>query len=194
MFNDLIGSWWQHWNPVVEQIIERVPWVRRYCNVAGRELDHWSFCDRVTLLGDAAHTHGGAFAAGVSLAIDDAFALALAFDEVFPPAWAPTIDVASPELIGQVFDLYETTRKPHTAKVIAFVYETRAKARARLEKRRAGTPESDAEFRKRMANRGDPVWVNEYDVESAFRRVVADREAVQLASKTAAHIQPQARL
>ncbi|KAG9788873.1 hypothetical protein KCU88_g1632, partial [Aureobasidium melanogenum] len=63
------------WHPVIPKIIDRVPWVRRYANVAGSALDQWSFQDRVTLLGDAAHTHGGAFAAGASLAIDDAYTL-----------------------------------------------------------------------------------------------------------------------
>ncbi|KAK4942325.1 hypothetical protein LTR10_017932 [Elasticomyces elasticus] len=183
-----------HWHPVVGQIIDRVPWVRRYCNVAGRALDHWSFNDRVTLLGDAAHTHGGAFAAGVSLAIDDAFALALAFDEIYPPALAPAIGVASPKLIGQVFDLYETTRKPHAAKVLAHVHEGRSKARARLDKHRHGTPESDADFRTRMANRGDPVWVNEYDVEAAFRQVVITKTGAQLESNAVPQIPGQARL
>jgi hypothetical protein len=34
------------------------------------------------LVGDAAHAHGGAFAAGGSLALDDSLALGLAFEEV----------------------------------------------------------------------------------------------------------------
>jgi salicylate hydroxylase len=96
-----------------------VPWVRQYANVAGAELEHWSFEDRVTLLGDAAHTHS-AFAAGVGLAIDDAYALGLAFDHVFPPSVA--IGAVTPIRIREVFDLYEATRRPHTGKVLAVVH------------------------------------------------------------------------
>jgi hypothetical protein len=33
--------------------------------------------------------------------------------------------------------------------------------------------ESDGDFRKRIMNRGDPIWVNEHDVEAAFQKVLS---------------------
>ncbi|EXJ77329.1 hypothetical protein A1O3_09555 [Capronia epimyces CBS 606.96] len=183
------------WHPVVPQIIERVPWLRRYANVAGRELDQWTFADRVTLLGDAAHTHGGAFAAGASLAIDDAYTLSLAFDEVFPPTQVFSDQAATPELIARVLGLYERIRRPHAAKVLALVHQGKASAHKRFEQTRAGNPECDADFRKRIANRLDPVWLTEHDAERAFRTAAAeDLEDRRRASRGLAVQAPQARL
>lgn len=159
---------------MIPKIIERIPRVRRYANVAGRALDQWTFEDRVTLLGDAAHTHGGAFAAGASLAIDDAYTLSLAFDEVFPATEVINNDLVAPELIGRVLDLYERIRRPHTARVLAHVHDGRAKARSRFEQSLAGRPESDSEFRNRIATREDPVWLTEHDAEKTFIEVVAE--------------------
>ena len=177
----------QHWNPVIPKIIERIPWVRRYANVVGRALEQWSFEDRVTLLGDAAHTHGGAFAAGAALAIDDAYALSLAFDEILPPD-GRVDEPVSPETLGRILGLYEATRRPHTAKVLDIVHQTREKARVR---KSTGLVESDEEFRHRVAHRLDPVWLTEHDVEAAFEKV-----AVQRRVKGAVHPieQEQARL
>lgn len=176
----------QDWNPVVPRIIERIPWVRRYANVAGRALDHWSFEDRVILLGDAAHTHGGAFAAGASLAIDDAYALSLALDEVFSPTTGRRGEKALLDQIHRVLDLYESTRRPHTAKVLAIVHENRQQSRARTERRQAGQAETDEEFRNRVSGRSDPAWLNEHDVETAFRKVVQEKSLT-------APIEPQVR-
>lgn len=128
----------------------------------------------MTLLGDAAHTHGGAFAAGAGLAIDDAYALGRAFDVVFPPS-STLVGKVSPAQIHRVFDLYESTRKPHTDKVLAIVHDNRAKSAARFKEKFSGHPESDEEFRKRLTSRGDPVWLNEHDVEAAFQKVLAEK-------------------
>ena len=177
--SDLTIACLQDWHPVVPQIIDRIPWVRRYANFTGRELDQWSFDDRVTLLGDAAHTHGGALAAGAALAIDDAYALSLAFDEIFPPSQHLGHDMLGPQLIRRIFDLYESIRRPHTAKVLAHVHDSQAKARHRLEQKLAGRPESDEYFRRRMVERSDPVWLTEHDVEGAFRKVAAQQRYPQ---------------
>ncbi|KAL2796552.1 hypothetical protein BJX66DRAFT_323870 [Aspergillus keveii] len=191
---DTLRERFKDWAPVVPKIIDRVPRVRQYANVAGAELEHWSFEDRVTLLGDAAHTHGGAFATGVGLAIDDAYALGLAFDHVFPAAVA--IGAMSPTRIREVFDLYEATRRPHTGKVLAVVHETRAKTADRLQKLFAGEPETDEDFRYRLTHRGDPVWVNEHDVEAAFVKVLEESASGQATPNTQVEdqVQEQSRL
>ncbi|KAJ0420943.1 hypothetical protein BJY00DRAFT_312611 [Aspergillus carlsbadensis] len=182
------------WAPVVPKIIERVPWVRQYANVAGAELEHWSFEDRVTLLGDAAHTHGGAFAAGVGLAIDDAYALGLAFDHILPSS--ATFETVSPTQIREVFGLYEATRRPHTGKVLAVVHEIRSKTADRLQELSAREPEPDEDFRYRLTHRGDPVWVNEHDVEATFEKVLEQRTLGEAIPNTQVQdqVQTQSRL
>ncbi|KAL4880253.1 hypothetical protein BJY04DRAFT_219256 [Aspergillus karnatakaensis] len=102
---DTVREHFKDWAPVIPKIISRIPSVRQYANVAGPELEGWTFADRVTLLGDAAHTHGSAFAAGVGLAIDDAYALGLAFDHVLPPDVVNTTGVVSVDRVGEIFEL-----------------------------------------------------------------------------------------
>jgi salicylate hydroxylase len=153
------------------------------------ELEHWNFEDRVTLLGDAAHTHGVAFAAGVGLAIDDAYALGLAFEHVFPPSVA--IGAVPPTRIREVFALYEATRRPHTSKVLAVVHEARAKTADRLQNLFAGEPVTDEDFRHRLTHRGDPVWVNEHDVGAAFKKVLEERALGQATPNTQVEDQAQ---
>ncbi len=148
--------------------------------MAGRALDNWTFEGRVTLVGDAGHTHGGAFAAGASLAVDDAYCLSLALDEVFPPTSSSSdSETVSVEKIRRALDLYESTRRPHTAKVLDIVHANKDKSRKLVERRLNGQPETDEEFRQRYAGRPNPVWLNEYDVEAAFREVVEAKRVVE---------------
>jgi salicylate hydroxylase len=82
----------------------------------GDALLNWVFGSRVTLVGDAAHAHGGAFAAGGSLALDDSLALGLAFEEVFSSSKA----TFSPENINKALGLYSQIRQLHTAGVVGY--------------------------------------------------------------------------
>lgn len=138
--------------------------------MAGAALDQWTFGSRVTLLGDAAHTHGGAYAAGASLAIDDAYALYLSLAAVFPPGQPVSEPVPSRE-IGRALGLYESVRRPHAARVLESVHAGRRQQLERLEalSRKGLSEESDEDFSARIRGRGDPVWLNEHDVEAAFR-------------------------
>ncbi|KAG4434256.1 hypothetical protein IFR05_010246 [Cadophora sp. M221] len=156
-------------NPLVRAIASRIPSVRRYANVAGAGLKHWTFSNRVTLLGDAAHTHGGAFAAGASLAIDDAYALYLALS-----ATIPTSTEISPERLALALSLYERTRRPQSDRVLRVVHGMVSEHRGRMERFwREGTEESYGEFRGRIAARLNPAWLTEHDVEGAFEKVLA---------------------
>ncbi|CAK7198064.1 hypothetical protein SEUCBS139899_000722 [Sporothrix eucalyptigena] len=172
----------------IPEIIDRIPpgTLRRYANVAGAALDRWTFENRVILIGDAAHTHGGAFAAGASLAIDDAYTLYLALQAVFPEAGtADGSQTASVADIARSLDLFESTRRPHAAKVLEKVHAGRAATALRDEKDHArataGTSrteeEIDAEFVARFKGRGDPVWLNEHDAEAAFRETLRKKAA-----------------
>lgn len=113
----------------------------------------------MTLVGDAAHTHGGAHAAGGSLALDDAYALFLSISHVFP---ASSTSKLSGPAIRQALTLYEETRKPHTERLLKTVHASR----------RATAPQNDEELRHKMLSRADTAWLSEHDVEIAFAKVL----------------------
>lgn len=153
-------------------MIQATPSTKLYPNVAGEALKTWAFEDRVTLVGDAAHTHGGAFAAGGSLAIDDAYALALALEHVWPSS-AVTKGKPSSQQLRKVFQLYERTRKPHINRVLDVV-----RHQVVGQKLSAGQVqgETEEELVKRVMNRMDPAWISEHDVEAAFRAAVQETD------------------
>lgn len=149
---------------------ELTPHARLYPNYAGDGLPSWIPAPRVTLVGDAAHTHGGSFAAGGSLALDDSLALGLAFKHTFSSS-AATVPF-SQENIRKALSLYDETRRPHTARLLSIVHG--------LMDRKAPTfataEEEDEALRARMRNRPDLQWLSEHDVEKAFAQVVAQSE------------------
>jgi len=118
------------------------------------------FGDRATLIGDAAHAHGGAFATGGSLAIDDAYAFYLALSSVFP---VTATRMPSPEEIRRALRLYEATRKPHADRLLAVVHAANKAKAARF-----GTQERDEELRARAAKGSNTIWLHEHDVVKAF--------------------------
>ncbi|KAH7239701.1 hypothetical protein B0J15DRAFT_516280 [Fusarium solani] len=161
----------------VPAIIDRIPpgTLRRYTNAFGPKLDTWTFADRVVLIGDAAHAHGGAFGAGASLAIDDAYTLYLALRAVFPQA-LPISRPIPRSHIGLALDLYESVRRPHAARVLDIVLQDRQKQFARNEGlKAAGKEESDQDFRERMKGRKGAAWLHEHDVEKAFQEAITRR-------------------
>ncbi|KAE8324243.1 hypothetical protein BDV39DRAFT_208089 [Aspergillus sergii] len=159
---DVLKEYYKDWHPSVHSLVEATPYTKVYPNVAGAPLDQWTFFDRVALLGDAAHTHGGAFAAGGSLAIDDAYCFSLALFYIFPPT---ATEKPSPEKLKDVFRLYEATRKPHVDKVLRKVHEVIKDQKKSVER---GSTETDDELRERVRTRFDPWWISEHDVEAAF--------------------------
>jgi 2-polyprenyl-6-methoxyphenol hydroxylase-like FAD-dependent oxidoreductase len=54
----------QNWHPLIKALTEANPYTNLYPNFADDAISTWVFKDRVTLVGDAAHVHGGAFAVG----------------------------------------------------------------------------------------------------------------------------------
>ena len=147
---------YKDWNPVVKALTEATPSTRLFPNFAGEPLPTWVFDSRVTLIGDAAHTHGGAHAAGGSLAIDDAYALYLSFLHVFPPD--KSIENPSASDIERALTLYESTRRPHTEKLQRLVLNIR---------KQVDSP-TDEQLRLKMINRENTEWLTEHDVEAAF--------------------------
>ncbi|KAK1240396.1 hypothetical protein MKX07_004424 [Trichoderma sp. CBMAI-0711] len=161
---------YKDWHPVIKGLTELTPHARLYPNYAGDALPSWVPAPRVTLVGDAAHTHGGSFAAGGSLALDDSLALGLAFKHIFSSGAAPVS--FSQENIKAALGLYDETRRPHTARLLSIVHG--------LINRKVptfATPEEEDEaLRARMRNRPDLQWLSEHDVEEAFAQVAAKYE------------------
>jgi salicylate hydroxylase len=162
LFRELFGDW----NPIVKAITEATPAVRRYPNYAGQHLPTWVFSSRVTLVGDAAHAHGGAHATGGSLALDDSYALYLALNRIIPDT-----DHTKPSStqLKRALDLYEATRRPHTDKLLASVLASKDAPAAR----------NDEEVRARMQGRASTLWLTEHDVVKRFEETAAARETAR---------------
>ncbi|OTA99305.1 hypothetical protein M426DRAFT_325285 [Hypoxylon sp. CI-4A] len=169
---NVLKEFYKDWSPLVRQIVDAVPYTRVYPNSAAQALETWVLGDgKVTVAGDAAHAHGGAFAAGGSLALDDAWAFASSILHVFPEnaSGKPTdADVL------KALRIYEKTRKPHTDKVMSVVHDSNAKKLERYSQ--ASEPQSDEQLRAGIINRADPSWIHEHDVQAAFARAVAEEE------------------
>ncbi|CEO60050.1 hypothetical protein PMG11_04693 [Penicillium brasilianum] len=168
---------YKNWNPTVRALTQHTPSTNLYPNFAGDALPTWVFGSRVTLVGDAAHAHGGAFAAGGSLALDDSLALGLAFNHVFNSSIGPEHSIES---INKILSLYSKTRQPHTARLLRIVHsqiEQRASVATSLE-------EEDAALVARMKKRPSTEWLSEHDVEAAFRAVVNESEAEDHSEQT----------
>lgn len=153
-----------------------MPYVKTYPNHAGTALSSLVFADRVALLGDAAHTHGGAFAAGGSLAINDAYALALVLAHVWPLGQQTSAARPTQLELARALRLYDETRRPLVTRLLGIVHG-RAQSRRWGAEKRNGEPgdeqgETDAELRTRIANRPDMRWLTEHDVEEEFRAVL----------------------
>jgi salicylate hydroxylase len=148
---------------VVKALTKVTPYIRYHPNFScSSSLHTWAFGDRVTLIGDAAHAHGGAFATGGSLAIDDAYALYLSLNSVFADS---AIRKPSQQQIGKALRLYEATRKPHAEKLLKVVHAGNA---AKSEKIRNGIVEADEELRARAARGSSTGWLHEHDVVKTF--------------------------
>ncbi|TLS24978.1 hypothetical protein PpBr36_06921 [Pyricularia pennisetigena] len=187
---------YKDWHPTLRAIIQANPHTRVYHNAAADGLDSWVLGGgRVTLAGDAAHAHGGAFAAGGSLAIDDAWAFAQSILHVFAGEVSPASVVVdaggsarwvspTPPLqpkqkgdkVAAALRLYERTRKQHTDRVQKTVAN---KNEATLQRLRTGVVETDQELRRRMRTRQDLAWIHEHDVVSAFIKAVGSSEEQQ---------------
>ena len=166
---DVLRDYYKNWSPLVRSIIDATPYTRVYPNAAAKGLETWVLGNgRVTLAGDAAHAHGGAFAAGGSLALDDAWAFAASIRHVFPEESTTRPTTAQ---IRRALSLYERIRKAHTDKVIRVVHEGNRKTLSRI-----GVKETDDQLRSRMKNRYDPSWIHEHDVVATFAQAQASGE------------------
>ena len=152
-------------HPVVREMIDVSPYTRLYPNTFASSLATWVHGDgRVTYAGDAAHAHGGAFAAGGSLALDDAYAFALAILEVYPSGSSH-----KPSLTGirSALELYERTRKSHTDRLLETVHAGNLK-----KVQNAHKVVTDEALRQSMTARANPSWMHEHDAEVTFAQAL----------------------
>ncbi|OAP55242.1 salicylate hydroxylase, variant [Fonsecaea erecta] len=157
---ELFRELYRDWNPVVHALTEATPSVRRFPNYAGQAIATWVFGSCATLVGDAAHAHGGAHATGGSLALDDAYALFMSLRHVIPE-WQSS--KPSEFQLQTALELYEETRRPHTDRLLRSVHSSMKDT----------PPQSDEELRRKMLNRGSTTWLSEHDVQKTFAAVVA---------------------
>lgn len=161
------------WHPLIRALFDHTPHINVYPNLAiTAALPSYTFLGgRVALIGDAAHPHGGAFATGGSLAIDDAYALSLALRAAWPPG-----SHAKPlrEQLARATGVYERVRRPHTTRLLEVVHRGVQASKERLRK----GVESDGELRERTSKRAETSWLHEHDVEGEVRRVLVEEGLV----------------
>ncbi|KAM0284559.1 hypothetical protein ACHAQH_001925 [Verticillium albo-atrum] len=165
---DTLRELYKDWSPLVRAVVDATPYTKIYPNTAAKELDTWVLGDgSVALTGDAAHAHGGAFAAGGSLAIDDAWAFSESILHVFPETQPISRPLSSGNM-ARALRLYERTRKRHTDRVQKTVQQRNRGLVDLLTKE-----ETDEGLRTRMKSREDLAWIHEHDVEQAFSQAIA---------------------
>jgi salicylate hydroxylase len=163
----LLTEKYTDWNPVVKALTDVTPDIRFYPNLSCSEsLPTWVFGDRAVLIGDAAHAHGGAYATGGSLAIDDAYAIYLFLLSVFPVT--ATCKPSGAE-IRKALELYEATRKPHADRLLKMAHTA---SEAKTEQIRTGKLETDMELRARARKGSNTNWLHEHDVVKAFEETL----------------------
>ncbi|GAB1207822.1 hypothetical protein APSETT445_006557 [Aspergillus pseudonomiae] len=161
---EVLRQRYKDWNLVVKALVDSTPYTRIYPNYAGEPLTTWVLDSRVTLVGDAAHTHGGAFAAGGSLAIDDAYALFLAFQHTLGSCRAQK---PKRHEIRNALGLYDETRRPHTERLLTIVLKGIGA--------QVTNTDSDEILVERVRNKPNTTWLSEHDVEKAFQGVLQNR-------------------
>ena len=171
----ILREMFAEYNPVVKDIVAAAPHVRTYPNFYGGFLDTYHFAGRVVLIGDAAHSHGGALAANASLGMDDAYCLYLSFLEQMSPAGTLELDS---EKLKQVLSLYEAVRRPHCERVLKVAHAMYDGNNQRLWG--GGETETDEQLREKLRTRPYAEWIHEYDVEAAFKKTRDDMQVGKL--------------
>jgi salicylate hydroxylase len=154
----------KEFHPVVKDIVGAVPHVRTYPNFYGGFLDTYEFGGKVVLVGDAAHSHGGALAANASLGIDDAYCLYLSFLERVSSSGRLNLRAAE---LQQILSQYVSVRKPHCEKVLKVAHAMYDANNKRLWG--GGDDETDEQLREKSRKRPYAEWIHEHDVEAAYR-------------------------
>lgn len=146
------------------------PRIHLYPNFTGDALDRLVAHGRIVLVGDAAHPHGGAFAAGGSLGIDDAYILMRSFAHHLKDRTQATPEERQSQ-IARSLELYEQTRQPHVSRIVKAVHN------GEQYKNTSDNVWDDAKIRAWATGRVDPFWIHEHPVDQAFEDAVKQQEA-----------------
>lgn len=120
--------------------------------------------DHVVLIGDAGHPHGGAYAAGGTMSIEDAYTLALCLEHALG-----SVDTKKTQ-IQLAFNMYNDIRHAHTARLIDAANKLRTQR-----KTDEGRVLSDEHIEERLRARPDISWLSENDTKGAVRRWIDER-------------------
>ncbi|KAJ3869229.1 FAD/NAD-P-binding domain-containing protein [Lentinula novae-zelandiae] len=158
------------WNPWITDLLDRIPSnsLRVHPGWASNQVPPPVHAGRIVLLGDAFHPHGGAFAAGGSLAIDDSIALFLSLQHVQQQSSTPSTSSSSDassdsrSKLSHALDLYASTRLPHTGRVFSVV------ERMRDSVAKPGRLWDEEKIQEWARDKKEVVWLHEHDVHRAF--------------------------
>lgn len=150
-------------HPVVKNIVGAASQVRTYPNFYGGFLETYEFGGRVVLVGDAAHSHGGALAANASLGIDDSYCLYLSLLKQISSEGRLILGAKE---LQKSLRLYDTVRRPHCEKVLRVTHAMYAMNNDRLWG--GGEEEMDEQLREKLRTRPYAEWIHEYNVVDAF--------------------------
>ena len=157
----------QGWHPTIQAIVERTPDIHVFPGWSSEVAPPPTSQGRIVLIGDSFHPHGGAFAAGGSLAIDDGRALYLALSHTEATS---SNEAQRSDRLSRALDLYKATRLPHIDKVMLAVKASRANAA------KPDRPWSEEKIREWARTKNSQAWIHEHDVIGAFNEtLVANR-------------------
>ncbi|ORY24119.1 hypothetical protein BCR39DRAFT_547657 [Naematelia encephala] len=147
-----LANYYADWHPTIAAITRSAPSINLYPDYHGPPLASLSVGeDHVVLIGDAGHPHGGAFAAGGSLAIEDAYTLYLCLKDG--------------RSVQDAWSLFDQVRKEHVHRLLRMAEKLR-----KQRKDDEGKYLNDDEIRQRVEGRGDVTWLAENDVEQVVEK------------------------
>ncbi|KAJ3895769.1 FAD/NAD-P-binding domain-containing protein [Lentinula edodes] len=177
---------YKDWNPWITDLLDRIPpnSLRVHPGWGSNQVPPPIHAGRIVLLGDAFHPHGGALAAGGSLAIDDSIALFLSLQHV-QQSQSSTPSTSSPSPspsdassnspskvsmrtrlsiseLSHALGLYASTRLPHAGRVFNVV------ERMRENVVKLGRLWDEEKIQEWARDKKEVVWLHEHDVHKAF--------------------------
>lgn len=163
-----LASVFKGWYPPLAKLCAVAPPLKIYPDWNGPTLPSLTVGGRVALLGDAGHCHGGAFAAGGTLAIEDGYTLGLCVDEVAQRAALEGRPMEGND-IATALSLFDKCRLRHVNRLVAAAHSLRDR-RAQKDNHVA----SEAEINAYVTTHADVAWLADNDAEAVFDQVVAN--------------------
>ncbi|KAL1408357.1 hypothetical protein Q8F55_005166 [Vanrija albida] len=162
-----------HWYPPLAALTRVAPEVRVFPDYNGPALPSLVVGGgRGVLLGDAGHCHGGAFAAGGTLAIEDAYTLGLAVQAALERARARGQRLGAADL-AFAFDLFDKARLAHVNRLLRAANDLR-----KAKKHTEGQVLTEEDIEAYVHRHVDISWVSDNDADAVFAKVLAEAGGV----------------